>query len=101
MYTLSTQNRLKESLNLYEEIWNNRYGMNKINVQSLYLFCERCLRNVSVILFLNKMDVLKEKIGKKIHLDNFYPDFLTYLPPSGYNTAHYREFSIMYFLQMK
>ena len=56
---------------------------------------------MSVILFLNKMDVLKEKIGKKIHLDNFYPDFLTYLPPSGYNTAHYREFSIMYFLQMK
>ena len=52
---------------------------------------------MSVILFLNKMDVLKEKIGKKIHLDNFYPDFSTYLPPSGYNTAHYREIALCIF----
>lgn len=40
-----TQNRLKESLELFKSIWNNRW-----------------LRTISVILFLNKQDLLAEKI---------------------------------------
>lgn len=40
-----TQNRLRESLDLFKSIWNNRW-----------------LRTISVILFLNKQDLLAEKI---------------------------------------
>lgn len=40
-----TQNRLRESLDLFKSIWNNRW-----------------LRTISVILFLNKQDLLSEKI---------------------------------------
>nr|AGJ70284.1 G protein subunit alpha s2 [Terebratalia transversa] len=46
-----TKNRLLESLKIFDQVWNNRY-----------------LRNVSIILFLNKIDVLTEKVkrGKKL-----------------------------------
>lgn len=40
-----TQNRLRESLDLFKSIWNNRW-----------------LRTISIILFLNKQDLLAEKI---------------------------------------
>ena len=40
-----SQNRLRESLELFRSIWNNRW-----------------LRTISVILFLNKQDLLEEKI---------------------------------------
>ena len=42
---LNFQNRLRESLDLFRSIWNNRW-----------------LRTISVILFLNKQDLLEEKI---------------------------------------
>ena len=41
----SSQNRLREALSLFETIWNNRW-----------------LKTISVILFLNKQDLLREKI---------------------------------------
>ena len=41
----NSQNRLREALSLFETIWNNRW-----------------LKTISVILFLNKQDLLKEKI---------------------------------------
>lgn len=41
-----TQNRLRESLELFKSIWNNRW-----------------LRTISVILFLNKQDLLAEKVN--------------------------------------
>ena len=41
----SSQNRLREALSLFETIWNNRW-----------------LKTISVILFLNKQDLLEEKI---------------------------------------
>ena len=41
-----TQNRLRESLDLFKSIWNNRW-----------------LRTISVILFLNKQDLLAEKVS--------------------------------------
>lgn len=58
------QNRLRESLELFYSIWNNRW-----------------LRNISSILFLNKQDILEEKItadipGKK--LEDYFPEFATY-----------------------
>lgn len=57
-------NRLKESLDLFEQIWNNRW-----------------LRTVSVILFLNKQDILREKVdgGKKVEV--YFPEFSSYRPP--------------------
>ncbi|CAH1775180.1 unnamed protein product [Owenia fusiformis] len=42
----STRNRLIESLDTFKQTWNNRF-----------------LKNVSIILFLNKMDILEEKVN--------------------------------------
>jgi guanine nucleotide-binding protein G(s) subunit alpha len=61
----ATQNRLKESLALFKNIWNNRW-----------------LKTISVILFLNKQDLLAEKIKAGRHrLETFFPDFSNYQLP--------------------
>lgn len=60
------QNRLRESLDLFKSIWNNRW-----------------LRTISVILFLNKQDLLAEKIRiGKSRLEDYFPDFVSYATPS-------------------
>ena len=110
----TSQNRLKESLDLFKSIWNNRYhpnfsfiriidsfmdGMNSsiddgggrlidwiglvVSVK-LFFLC-RWLRTISVILFLNKMDQLQEKIlAGRSKLEVYFPDFARYTtPPDG------------------
>ncbi|GAB6030404.1 Guanine nucleotide-binding protein G(s) subunit alpha [Chamberlinius hualienensis] len=68
----SSQNRLKESLELFKSIWNNRW-----------------LKNISVILFLNKQDLLAEKVlSERTKLSNYFPEFKHYTlpadcPPTG------------------
>lgn len=60
-----SQNRLRESLDLFKSIWNNRW-----------------LRTISVILFLNKQDLLAEKVrAGKSRLDEYFPDFSRYVTP--------------------
>ncbi|VDM42713.1 unnamed protein product [Toxocara canis] len=62
----ATQNRLKESLALFKNIWNNRW-----------------LKTISVILFLNKQDLLAEKIKSKRHLlETYFPEFANYQLPA-------------------
>ncbi|ETN76745.1 g-protein alpha subunit [Necator americanus] len=62
----STQNRLRESLALFKNIWNNRW-----------------LKTISVILFLNKQDLLSEKIkAKRYLLESYFPEFANYQLPS-------------------
>ena len=63
-----SQNRLRESLDLFGSIWNNRW-----------------LRTISVILFLNKMDQLEEKIkAGRSKIEEYFPDYATYqTPPDG------------------
>lgn len=59
------QNRLTEALDLFFQIWNNRW-----------------LKEISCILFLNKQDLLKEKIEldqEKTNLETYFPDFAGYL----------------------
>ena len=59
-----SKNRLKESLDLFTQIWENRF-----------------LNEVSVILFLNKVDLLEEKIDANRHkLEDFFPSFKYYQP---------------------
>ena len=61
-----SQNRLRESLELFKSIWNNRW-----------------LRTISVILFLNKQDLLAEKIRLgKSRLEDYFPDYSNYTTPS-------------------
>ena len=62
----SPQNRLRESLNLFESIWNNRW-----------------LRSVSIILFLNKQDKLKKKVEEGKKLEDYFPDFSSYTAPDN------------------
>ena len=62
----ATTNRLRESLNLFQSIWNNRW-----------------LRTISIILFLNKQDLLAEKIkAGKSKLEDYFPDFKRYQIPN-------------------
>ncbi len=61
----NTQNRLREALDLFRSIWNNRW-----------------LRTISVILFLNKQDLLEEKIkSDRSRLEDYFPEFVHYTVP--------------------
>ncbi|GAA6092955.1 guanine nucleotide-binding protein G(olf) subunit alpha [Tachysurus ichikawai] len=62
----NSTNRLRESLDLFRSIWNNRF-----------------LRTISVILFLNKQDMLAEKIlAGKSKLEDYFPEYTRYtIPP--------------------
>ena len=56
----TSQNRLKEALELFKNVWDNRW-----------------LKTISCILFLNKQDILYEKIianreGQR--LENYFPE---------------------------
>ncbi|XP_048879104.1 guanine nucleotide-binding protein G(s) subunit alpha isoform X1 [Brienomyrus brachyistius] len=58
-------NRLQEALNLFKNIWNNRW-----------------LRTISVILFLNKQDLLAEKVlAAKSKIEDYFPEFARYITP--------------------
>jgi len=62
----SSQNRLRESLDLFKSIWNNRW-----------------LKNISVILFLNKQDLLAEKVlSERTRLQDYFPEFKHYSTPT-------------------
>ncbi|KAJ8337160.1 hypothetical protein SKAU_G00383800 [Synaphobranchus kaupii] len=55
-------NRLRESLDLFRSIWNNRW-----------------LRTISIILFLNKQDMLAEKVlAGKSKIEDYFPEFTRY-----------------------
>ena len=54
-------NRLQESLKVFTEVWNSRF-----------------LLDSGFILFLNKQDVLKEKISQGYQLEDYFPEFLDY-----------------------
>ncbi|XP_038061513.1 guanine nucleotide-binding protein G(s) subunit alpha-like isoform X1 [Patiria miniata] len=59
------KNRLQESLELYERLWKNRF-----------------LRSTSVILFLNKQDILAQKVSKGTSLlSHYYADYEHFEPP--------------------
>ena len=59
------QNRLRESLDLFTVIWNNRF-----------------LKTISVLLFLNKQDLLKEKVlAQKFKLEDYFPGYAGYRIP--------------------
>lgn len=69
-----TKNRLLEALENFEQVWNNRF-----------------LKNVSVLLFINKIDVLAEKIAKGRDISelaqqypDIFPDFKSFTPSSKY-----------------
>eukprot|EP00794_Sanderia_malayensis_P016039 gene16039-17661_t len=60
-----TRNRLKESMELFSLVWNNRF-----------------LCNVAIILFLNKQDLLNDKImAGKSKLEDYYPEYIRYKTP--------------------
>lgn len=94
-----TKLRLRESLDLFKSIWNNRlvYSailssfINSINLLFIEIFLlfninfdtiYRWLRTISVILFLNKQDLLAEKVKAGKHkLEDYFPEFSRYQTP--------------------
>uniref|UniRef100_A0A671VNJ3 Guanine nucleotide-binding protein G(s) subunit alpha n=1 Tax=Sparus aurata TaxID=8175 RepID=A0A671VNJ3_SPAAU len=66
-------NRLQEALNLFKNIWNNRW-----------------LRTISVILFLNKQDLLAEKVlAGKSKIEEYFPEFARYTTPDDGEQLYY------------
>lgn len=63
-------NRLQESLNLFEEVWSSRF-----------------LRGSGFIIFLNKQDILKEKIERGCRIEDYFPDYLSYQPATLNNAS--------------
>uniref|UniRef100_A0A8C6MBN3 Guanine nucleotide-binding protein G(olf) subunit alpha-like n=1 Tax=Nothobranchius furzeri TaxID=105023 RepID=A0A8C6MBN3_NOTFU len=62
----NSTNRLRESLDLFRSIWTNRF-----------------LKTISVILFLNKQDVLADKIlAGKSKLEDYFPEYKNYQVPA-------------------
>uniref|UniRef100_A0A673FMB6 Guanine nucleotide-binding protein G(olf) subunit alpha-like n=1 Tax=Sinocyclocheilus rhinocerous TaxID=307959 RepID=A0A673FMB6_9TELE len=58
-------NRLREALALFHSIWNNRW-----------------LRTISVILFLNKQDMLAKKVlAGKSKIEDYFPEYASYTLP--------------------
>ena len=55
-------NRLKESLSLFEDVWNSKF-----------------LINSGFILFLNKQDILKEKIERGANIEKYFPEYKQYV----------------------
>ncbi len=94
-------NRLQEALNLFKNIWNNRYPWDTENMLArvkrglnesilpckkkplLFLsLLSRWLRTISVILFLNKQDLLAEKVlAGKSKIEDYFPEFARYTTP--------------------
>uniref|UniRef100_A0A8C4IUB9 Guanine nucleotide-binding protein G(Olf) subunit alpha n=1 Tax=Dicentrarchus labrax TaxID=13489 RepID=A0A8C4IUB9_DICLA len=64
-------NRLREALDLFRSIWNNRW-----------------LRTISVILFLNKQDMLAEKVlAGKSKIEDYFPEYARYtIPNEGFRS---------------
>lgn len=81
-------NRLRESLDLFKSIWNNRW-----------------LRTISIILFLNKQDILEEKIkAGRSKLETYFPDYAEYqTPPDAVHDAadHNEVVRAKYFIRDK
>lgn len=78
LISYSSQNRLRESLELFESVWNNRW-----------------LRSVSIILFLNKQDKLKKKVEEGKKLEEYFPEFNTYSAPDNQGLIP-KSHSVMY-----
>ena len=53
-------------MDLFDSIWNNRW-----------------LRTVSIILFLNKQDILRKKVDEGKNVEDYFPEFSSYRPPAG------------------
>jgi len=69
------QNRLKEALELFNNIWNNRW-----------------LRTISVILFLNKQDVLAEKVMRgQTQISTYFPEYDNYDVPNDASSSAEHE----------
>lgn len=132
----NTTNRLREALDLFRSIWNNRYtphwalaylfhlnciylnsfglvvtshtcvmmtvhySMNEsIGLSTFFFFVIfnsisfRWLRTISVILFLNKQDMLAEKVlAGKSKIEDYFPEYARYtIPNEGKHAAGTHE----------
>jgi guanine nucleotide-binding protein G(s) subunit alpha len=71
-----TQNRVKESLELFQSLWNNRW-----------------LRTISIILFLNKQDLLAEKVKVgKSRIEDYFPHYAEYTTDAQIQPGEEAEF---------
>ena len=77
-------NRLRESLDLFEQIWDRRW-----------------LRAVSIILFLNKQDILREKVDSGKRVEDYFPEFSTYQSPENLDLSRERKDTSSTFLKAR
>lgn len=67
-------NRLREALSIFHDVWRSRF-----------------LKESGFILFLNKQDLLQEKIERGANLGNYFQEFLTYTPNDPGVTTEYEK----------
>lgn len=72
----SETNRLTEALQLFEDVWYSRF-----------------LRDAGFIVFLNKQDILREKIERGVKLQKYFPEFNDYVmnPSDGDMESDYEK----------
>ncbi|KAG9356014.1 hypothetical protein JZ751_000858 [Albula glossodonta] len=77
-------NRLREALDLFRSIWNNRLATPiSCLTQTMLGTCPLWLRTISVILFLNKQDMLAEKVlAGKSKIEDYFPEYARYTIPN-------------------
>lgn len=92
----NSTNRLRESLDLFRSIWTNRFltaaprTLAEVKAAPRLAACNpsllpgcRFLKTISVILFLNKQDVLADKIlAGKSKLEDYFPEYSNYQVPA-------------------
>jgi guanine nucleotide-binding protein G(s) subunit alpha len=70
-----SKNRLQEALDLFQQIWNNRW-----------------LKRTSVVLFLNKQDLLERKtLEGRFKLESYFPEFANYQLPFTCNDTEGKD----------
>jgi hypothetical protein len=78
-------NRMAESISLFEQIIN------------YYWF-----RDTSFILFLNKVDLLQQKVESGANIASYFPDFVTDMPGrSAHNIDDVKDFILKLYLRHK
>lgn len=72
----------EEKTNCFSFVGSLNSNRRKIH-EAIFLFPFRWLRTISVILFLNKQDLLAEKIKTGRRLEDYFPEFSRYVVSQG------------------
>lgn len=72
-------NRLRDALQLFQNIWRNRYEQYIIILNICFNNLDfSYLKRTSIVIFLNKQDILREKIKNGKQIEKYFPEYMSY-----------------------